>query len=91
MGEFFVEVYSYSVSQVQSTKNKILYFKVLKKNHCEAHTTKDCKHIEYNESKDIPHKTCDPTYIKKPKQHLEHKKKCLFMKHDNINHETYKL
>merc|ERR1711962_661950 len=65
--------------------------KVLKKNHCEAHTTKDCKHIEYNESQDIPHKKCDPTYIKIPKQHLDHKKKCLFMAHNGLNHETYKL
>ena len=39
--------------------------------------TKECKYIEYTESKEVPYKTCDPTYIKKPKQHLEHKKKCL--------------
>lgn len=65
--------------------------KVLKKNHCEAHTTKECKYIEYTESKEVPHKTCDPTYIKKPKQHLEHKKKCLFMAHDGLNHEKYRL
>merc|ERR1711962_1549130 len=65
--------------------------KVLKKTTCEAHTTKDCKHIVYNESKDVPHKTCDPTYIKLPKQHLEHKKKCLLMEHNGLNHHAYKL
>merc|ERR1711962_539781 len=65
--------------------------KVLKKNHCEAHTTKECKEIKYIESTEKPHKTCDPTYIKVPKQVLEHKKKCLFMAHDGLNHETYKL
>jgi len=65
--------------------------KVLKKNHCEAHTTKECKDITYTESEEKPHKTCDPTYIKVPKQHMVHRKKCLFMKHDNLDHETYKL
>jgi len=65
--------------------------KVLKKNHCDAKTTLECKEIKYQESHEKGHKHCHPTYIKVPHQHLEHKKKCLFMKHDGLDHETYKL
>jgi len=65
--------------------------KVLKKNHCEAHTTHECKYIKYTESEEKPHEICDPTYVKVPKQHPVHKKKCLFMKHNGLGHETYKL
>jgi len=51
--------------------------KVLKKVHCEAHTSKECATIEYIESEEKPHKTCDGTYAHVPTQHLVHKKKCL--------------
>jgi len=79
---------------VTKTEFKAVYkmeCKVLKKNDCQAYTTKECKSIDYTESQEKPHKSCQSTSVRHPKQHLEHKKKCLFLKHDNIDHETYKL
>jgi len=58
--------------------------KVLKKVHCEAHTTKQCQTIEFTESEEKGHKICDPTSAHLPTTQLVHKKKCL------LDHETYK-
>jgi len=57
--------------------------KVLKKIHCEAHTTKECEFIRYTECDEKGLKTCNPTYAHVPTTKLVHKKKCL------LDHQTF--
>merc|ERR1719205_421938 len=44
---------------------------------CISKVRNDCKHIYYQECKEIPVPTCEPKYVHKPTQELNHKKKCL--------------
>ena len=59
----------------------------MKKNGSKAHQSNKCRDIEYTESKEIPHKTCDSTDIKTPNQKFEHKRKCLSVQRDGLSHE----
>ena len=65
---------------VPQTEHEMVYTmkcEVKKKVSCIIETKEECKTIDYIESEQKSHKTCEPTNVHIPKQTVDHKKKCL--------------
>ena len=58
---------------------------------CKPKTSQKCNEIEYMECTEEEKQECPKTTVQMPTQEFEHKKKCLLMEHNGLNHHTYKL